>query len=48
MHLALKELSLIIEALGQLDAEYGRPDAVALAEKVREEREARRADAERP
>jgi hypothetical protein len=40
----LDDLKLIIEALGQLDAEYGRPDAVKLAEQIRAERDARSAD----
>lgn len=37
MHLTDEELKLIKEALGQLDLEYGRPDAVELAEKIRTE-----------
>lgn len=44
MYLTTEELRLIIEALGTLDMEYGRPDAVALAEKIRAERDARKAD----
>ncbi|MGX6604802.1 hypothetical protein ACWKSP_22140 [Micromonosporaceae bacterium Da 78-11] len=43
MHLTLKDLQLLIDALGQLDAEYGRTDAVALAEKIRAERDVRKA-----
>lgn len=45
MHLTLEDLRLIIEALDQLDAEYGSPKAAALAEKIRAERDARSADA---
>ena len=41
MELSLKELKLIIEALGQLDMEYGRSDAAALEARVREVRERR-------
>lgn len=44
MSLTIADLTLIVEALGQLDAEYGRPDAVELAERVRAERDARRGD----
>jgi hypothetical protein len=42
MHLSTEDLTLIIEALGTLDLEYGRPAAVELAERVRAERDARR------
>jgi hypothetical protein len=35
----LAELRLLIEALDTLDAEYGRADAVALAERLRAERD---------
>jgi hypothetical protein len=45
MHLTLKEMRLLIEALDQLDMEYGRRDALALAEKIRAERDARKDDA---
>jgi hypothetical protein len=45
MSLSLADLELLVEALGQLDLEYGRPDAVALADRVRSERDARKADA---
>lgn len=43
MHLSDEDLSLIIEALGQYDAEYGSAAALELAERVRAERAARRA-----
>lgn len=45
MFLSLEELRLIITALSQLDLEYGDAKAAALAEKVRAEYEARKADA---
>lgn len=44
MELSLKELKLISEALGTLDLEYGRPDAVALEARVREVIERRKAE----
>lgn len=43
MRFTTEELHLIREALGQLDAEYGRPEAVALSERVWEEIERREA-----
>jgi hypothetical protein len=45
MELSIKELRLLIEALGTLDAEYGRPDAVELEARVREVLERRKAEA---
>ena len=44
MELSLKELRLVAEALGQLDLEYGRADALELEARVREVIERRKAE----